>query len=222
MILKCLRPEPRDRDQGRTRDLSNRFAGPCLAGHSVFRVASYDYEHLYLLDGRNEAGFARYEQMWDIIEELSIKWRPQTWIIEGNAIQGGIARSDRIRELADRHGFTIQTHQTGKNKMDDTIGVASMAGTFLRGALSIPFGDDGAQKNFALLIDELKAWRSDVPTKMLRQDEVMALWFLHLHWQRVRIQLATPLGRRINVGGLPWKPAGYPGASAGYKPKTFR
>jgi hypothetical protein len=182
---------------------------PALAGHSVFRVAGFDYQRLYLLDGKNEEGLSRFEDMWDIIEELTIKWHPQVWIIEGNAIQGGIARSDRIKALSEKYGFTIVSHQTGRNKQDDVIGVASMAGTFLRGEISIPQGDDEARQSFAPLISELKAWRADVPTRFLRQDEVMCLWFIHLHWQRMRAQLASRIDRRVHTQGLPWKPSGY-------------
>lgn len=185
---------------------------PALAGHSVFRVASYDYDKLYLLDGRNEEGLARYEDMWDIIEQLTIKWQPQAWVIEGNAIQSGIAKSDRILNMSEKYGFSILSHQTGRNKMDDTIGVASMAGTFLRGELSIPYGDDEARQSFNILVNELKAWRPDVPTKLLRQDEVMCLWFLHLQWQRMRSNLASQINRNLNVGGLPWR--------SGFRPKV--
>ena len=204
MIDKCL-----DRDRGidpyKVPGIYRIAAlDPALAGHSVFRVASYEYDKLYLLDGKNEEGLARYEDMWDIIEQLTIKWRPQAWVIEGNAIQGGIAKSDRIIQMADRYGFSILTHQTGRNKQDDVIGVASMAGTFLRGELSIPYGDDEAQTSFNILIDELKAWRPDIPTKLLRQDEVMCLWFLHLQWQRMRSNLASQINRHMNIGGLPW------------------
>jgi hypothetical protein len=131
------------------------------------------------------------------------------WVIEGNAIQGGIGRSDRIQALAERYGFSIVSHQTGKNKQDDVIGVASMAGSFLRGEISIPWMGDEATQSFAILCDELKAWRADVPTRFLRQDEVMCLWFIHLHWQRMRNQLASRINRHVQTKGLPWSPAKY-------------
>ena len=178
---------------------------PALAGHSVFRVAAYDAERMYLLDGRNEEGLARYEDMWDIIENLTIKWRPQVWIIEGNAIQGGIAKSDRMVHMGEKYGFGIVAHQTGRNKMDDIIGVASMAGSFLRKEINIPDGDNESRDCFRQLRAELEAWRPDIPTKMLRQDEVMCLWFLHLHWQRMKTNLASQINRHMNIGGLPWR-----------------
>lgn len=182
---------------------------PALSGHSVFQVAGYDYDKLYLLDDRNEAGLARYEDMWDIMEELTIKWHPQIWVIEGNNIQGGIARSDQVIHMAEKYGFVVLPHQTGRNKMDDIIGVRAMAGSFLRGEINIPWGDANSQATFKTLCDELMAWRYDIPTKLLRQDEVMAFWFIWLHWHRMRNQLASHINRNVNIGGLPWKPAGY-------------
>ncbi len=183
---------------------------PALAGHAVFRVAGFDYNRLYLLDGANREGLARYEEMWDEIDRLSAKWHPQIWIIEGNAVQSGIARSDTIQDLARKHGFSIVSHQTGRNKQDEVIGVASMAGSFLRGEISIPWGTAEAEQEFAQLCSELQAWRPDVPTKLLRQDEVMALWFLHLHWQKMKSQLANRIDRRVVTKALPWTPTRYP------------
>lgn len=182
---------------------------PALVGHCAFMVSSFDYERLYLLDRRSREGIGRYEDMWDIIEELSALWRPQVWVIEGNAIQGGIARSDRILELAKRYGFRIEAHQTGRNKADETIGVASMAGSFIRREIDIPWGDDLSKETFGQLCEELRRWRPDVPGRLLRQDEVMALWFTHLHWQRMRSDLACRVERTFQARGLPWKPTGY-------------
>jgi hypothetical protein len=182
---------------------------PALAGHSVFRVAGFDYDKLHLLDGRNVEGLARFEDMYDIIEQFSIKWHPQKWIIETNNLQNAIGRSEQVQAMAAKYGFQIESHQTGKNKQDELLGVASMAGTFLRGELSIPYGDPEARESFDPLIDELKAWRADVPTRFLRQDEVMCLWFLHLSWQRTKTQLANRIDRHIYTKGLPWKSAAY-------------
>lgn len=184
---------------------------PALAGHSVFRIAAFSYDHLYLLDGCNLAELTRYEEMWDKIDELSAIWRPSNWTIEGNAVQGGIARSDAIQEIAKNRGFTITAHQTGRNKMDETIGVASMTQSFRTRSISIPWADPESQEAFAQLPIELKRWRADVPTKMLRQDEVMCLWFLHLRWQQLRHTLASRLDNNIQTRGLPWRPMGLPG-----------
>jgi hypothetical protein len=185
---------------------------PAVSGHAVFRVASYDYQKLYLLDGKNAEGLNTYEAMWDLIEQFTVKWLPNVWVIEGNNVQGGLLRSERILRMSEKYGFHLVAHQTGRNKQDDAIGVKSMASTFLRKEISIPWGDPEAKDNFQPLLDELRAWRDDVPTRMLRQDEVMALWFLHLQWQRDKTRLATQIDQHINIGGLPW--------STRYRPKV--
>ena len=182
---------------------------PALGGHCVFRIGSFDFQDLYLLDGLNYAGYERYDQIWDQMEEFTIKWRPQVWVIETNAIQGGIARSDRVTEMAEKYGFLVLPHQTGKNKQDEQIGVAAMATTFLSKHISIPWGTDEARGSFKPMVEQLKKWRPDIPTKMLVQDEVMALWFMHLFWQKYRAKFAVRVQHNVRRPGLPWKPTGY-------------
>ena len=188
---------------------------PAIAGHAVFRLADIDYEKMWLLDGVNAADLARYEAIWDIMEQLSAKWRPDVWVIEGNAIQGGLLRAERVEQMSKKYGFRIVAHQTGKNKQDDIIGVGSMASAFLRHEIDIPWGTPEAQTCFAPLEEELRRWRPDIPTKQLRQDEVMALWFLYLEWLRQRGDLASRIDGRVQMRGLPWKPTGYPTRKAG-------
>lgn len=183
---------------------------PALGGHTVWRIGSMDFERLWLLDGRNEEGLARYEDIYEVIDELSTKWRPNVWIIEGNAIQKGILRDDRVLALGAKHGFRIESHQTGHNKTDPLIGIPSMAGPFLRGEVSIPNGDDESRACFAPMIADLRRWRPDVPSRLLQQDEVMALWFQYLYWQRTKSELATNLDARITKSGLPWARTRYP------------
>lgn len=182
---------------------------PSLSGFASFKIASYDYERLFLLDGRNEGAVGRYEELYDMVETLSARWLPQAWIIEGNAIQKGLLRDDRLLDLSKKYGFLVLSHQTGRNKQDTTIGVASMAGAFRRGEIRIPWADDQSQATFSQLCKELKAWRPDVPTRMLRQDEVMALWFLYVHWQRARDDLAVKLSDHLRARGLPFRPTNY-------------
>lgn len=188
---------------------------PALAGHCVFRIGSFDFENLYLLDGLNFAGYERYDQIWDQMEAFTKKWHPQVWVIEGNAIQGGIARSDRVTEMAEKYGFMVLPHQTGKNKQDEQIGVASMATTFLAKKISIPWGTQEARENFGPMREQLLRWRPDIPTKLLVQDEVMALWFMHLFWQKYRTKFAVKISTNVSRGGLPWAPTRYPVAGGG-------
>jgi hypothetical protein len=206
-----------DRAKDRSRTLTSEAPGlftigmldPALAGHCVHRIASYDYGSFYLMDGRNSSGLTKYSEIWDLIEELTIKWRPSVWVIEGNSLQGGLMTDERLTDLAEHFGFRIEAHQTGKNKHDETIGVASMEGSFLRGEISIPWGDEATRFNFDALPDELEKWRADVPTKYLIQDEVMALWFGYLYWQRARASLANKVNQRVTTRGLPYAPTPY-------------
>lgn len=183
---------------------------PALGGHTVWRVGAMDFEKLWLLDGDNQEGLARYEDIYEGIDTLSKKWKPNVWIIEGNAIQKGLLRDDRVEALAKKHGFRIESHQTGHNKTDQQIGVASMDGAFLRHEISIPDADVDSKNCFAPMLHDLRRWRPDVPSRLLQQDEVMALWFLYLYWQRTKGDLAVNLSQTIHKSGLPWKPIRYP------------
>lgn len=189
-----------------------RMAGldPALGGHTVWRVASMDYDHLWMIDGKHEEGLSRYEEMYQGVDELSALWHPNAWIIEGNAIQKGLLKDDRMLALAKRHGFRIEAHQTGNNKTDPLIGIPSMAGAFLRHEISIPWGDDETRERFAPLLTDLRRWRPDVPSRLLQQDEVMVLWFNYLYWQRTKSDLASPIDARIQRPGLPWARTRYP------------
>lgn len=188
---------------------------PAVTGHASFGVADIDFEKMWLLDGRNIENPARYEVLWENMEELTQIWRPSIWVIEGNNIQGGLLRSDHVERMADRYGFKIVSHQTGKNKMDDLIGITSMAGSFLRHEIDIPWGTHEARETFEPLCEELLRWRFDIPTKQLRQDEVMKLWFMWLEWERQKGQLACRIDRRVTRRGLSYAPTQYPYAKAG-------
>ncbi|MDE2106175.1 MAG: hypothetical protein KGL39_53640 [Patescibacteria group bacterium] len=188
---------------------------PAIAGWAVFKVADITFDKMYLLYSQRIHDASRYETLWDALENISAVWRPDVWVIEGNAIQGGLLRSDRVQDMEKRYGFRTVAHQTGKNKQDDIIGVASMAGSFLRHEIDIPWGTLEAQEMFQPMIDELHRWRPDIPTKQLRQDEVMALWFLYIEWQRTKSQLASRIDTRIQRRGLPYSPTRYSFAKAG-------
>lgn len=190
---------------------------PAIAGFAVFKVADINFDKMHLVHSTRRQDASRFETLWDIMDDISAQFRPDIWIIEGNAIQGGLLRSDRVEAMAARYGFKIVAHQTGKNKMDDIIGVASMAGAFLRHEIDIPWGTVAAHEMFEPMLDELMRWRPDIPTKLLRQDEVMALWFIYLEWQRQKGQLACRMDKRVNVRGLPYSPTAYPFVRAGVR-----
>ena len=106
--------------------------------------------------------------------------------------------------MTQRYGFRVREHLTGMNKYDETIGVPSMALSFMRGEIDIPYAEDPATRHQAdQLIRQLKAWRPLKRGTKLRQDQVMALWFIWILW-RQRKQSFDLDTSQFNFGGLPW------------------
>ena len=165
---------------------------PALGGYAGYVSCSYDSNFLYVEGIRNEPGLQRYEEIFAILEQETIEHLPECWIIERNGMQKGLPRDDNLIALRDRYGFYIHEHFTGDNKIDDKIGIPSMAGAMNRGEIRFP-GTPEARQLMQPLIDELLDWRWDVPAKLLRQDLVLALWFVYLRWQTVRATLEQDL-----------------------------
>jgi hypothetical protein len=179
---------------------------PALGGHAAIRIFTFDYDKLYLLEGRHLIDLKRYSQLYNAMEELQILYRPSLWIIEGNSIQKGLITDERLEQMADQYKFKIEGHTTNVNKRDPKIGVASMEQSFRLGEIDIPYGSPNAEENVKYLLEDLRRWRPDIPAKQLRQDEVMALWFAYLYWMRMRGTLASKVSRHIpKRETMPWK-----------------
>lgn len=176
---------------------------PALSGYASIKVATYSYEGIWLIDSENVRSPGRYEELYDLVETYTKRWHPSEWVIEGNAMQKGLSRSDQLRAMQEKYGFILTPSFTSGNKFDPQIGVASMADAARRGEIHLPWGDDASKRQLAQLIKELRMWRPDIPTKMLRQDEVMALWFIYHRWQLLRKTLERK-AKPITIGGLPW------------------
>lgn len=112
-------------------------------------------------------------------------------IVESMNFQAGLARDERLQELRDFYGFAAREHLTGLNKYDPDIGVPSMATSFRKKEIVLPYGDDAVTRyEIEELMRQLRAWR---PAKVggvtvkrgnkQRQDRVMALWFAWILWQ---------------------------------------
>jgi hypothetical protein len=176
---------------------------PALSGYASIKVCTYTYDGLWLIDSENVRAPGRYEELYELVETYTKRWHPSEWVIEGNAMQGGLSRSNQLRQLQEKYGFILTPSFTSGNKFDPQIGVASMADAARRGEIHLPYGDEASKRQLAQLIKELRMWRPDIPTKMLRQDEVMALWFCYHRWQLLRKTLERK-SKPIIIGGLPW------------------
>lgn len=187
-----------------------RVAGldPALAGGNAISVWSYNADKFALLDRECRRGLARYEQILERIDWFAARYHFDLLVVETVAFQRGLADDDRLRALARQYGFRVREHITGRNKVDEMIGVSRMATSFSEGSIDLPWADEATQEIVEPLVRQLNAWRPDIPTKKLPQDDVMAMWFAWLAWQEQRGRIGHA-GRSFVRKGLPWKPSVY-------------
>lgn len=168
---------------------------------------------------REDIGFERNEQIMQSLDSV-IRWCNMTGrvtdvVIEDKNFQLGLKNDERMTEMSRRHGFQLRGHTTGWNKYDPDIGVASMATAFIKGEIILPWADDSlTQHEIGELKRQLYAWKPGVKGNKLRQDRVMALWFVWMLWQSRRKSLAgvgsstesgfrrQTVGWRVNERGL--------------------
>ncbi len=179
---------------------------PALGGGNAIVVAQTTSTQFRVLAAQVDYGLARNEDIFAVIRSMC-RHRFTEMVVEKNSQQRGIARDDRLRELAKQFGFRITEHETGKNKWDFAYGVGAMAGSFIKGEIRFPDATPACRRAMEHLRTELLAWRPNVDPKLLRQDLVMALWFTWLGWMRKRKRQASEgEDRSWRVGGTPWKP----------------
>lgn len=164
---------------------------PALGGGCALGVGWYanpnGQPRLELLDMDYRFGLSRTEQILEMIGTAAVRYRFTKLKVEENAFQKALRNDDRLRQMSYEYGFIIEPHQTqGYNKRDPVLGVAAMAGSFTRSEILIPAGDEAARVRFEPLVVQLRAWRATVPTRLLRQDCVMMLWFMWLDWMEYR------------------------------------
>ena len=159
---------------------------------------------------REDTGLTRNEQILSVVEEAVLQCMRNgasvsDVVIEAMVFQKGLSRDERLIEMTQRYGFRVREHLTGVNKYNETIGVPSMALSFMRGDIDIPYADDKSTRHMVdQLIRQLKAWRPLKRGTRLRQDQVMALWFIWILW-RQRKQSFDVDSSQFNFKGLPWK-----------------
>lgn len=206
--------DARDLDRPITRARNHRVPivgslDPALGGQNALIIAAHHADRLEILDLDSESGLARTEQIYAKIADMSMSYGVQTWVIEQDSLQKGMVNDDRLRTLGRELGFRVVPHTTARRKSDPIMGVAAMAGSFLRKEVELPFGDNFARSKMELLATELRAWRPNVSGKLLRQDLVMALWFNWKYWRELMPTGGPNSTSAWNRQGLPWSPSGY-------------
>ena len=153
---------------------------------------------------REDIGFERNEQIMASLESV-IRWCELSGnvtdvVIEDKNFQLGLKNDERLSEMSRKHGFSIRGHTTGWSKYDPDIGVASMATSFIKGEIVLPWAEDRLTRHeIGELERQLYAWRPGIKGNKLRQDRVMALWFVWMLW-RSRSKSLNGVGSTDNRG----------------------
>ncbi len=177
---------------------------PALGGGNAVIAASWKQDRLSIIDCQVDYGLGRTEQILGVIDGFAARYRPQFVVMETTAMQKGFARDDRLAEIAAHWGFTMREHDTAGIKADPVLGVGAMASSFSRGEIRLAAGDDLTRRRLEPLVTELLSWRPDRSGRDLKQDTVMAMWFVWRWWAQARTYAATT-GNDFKGRGLPWK-----------------
>lgn len=177
-------------------------------GVTAITALQYTSDSISVIDGERHSDFVQGEQILDLIESYAIRYAPQHVVIETVAFQRALARDERLQSMSRAYGFQVHAHNTGRNKIDTIMGVAAMATSFIREEITFPWegGDTSiSAQRMEPILAELRAWRPNVPTKLLTQDFVMSLWFA---WMFI-LNARHGMGIKANGWqrqGLPWTP----------------
>jgi len=190
---------------------------PSIKGRNALVVASYSTDRFEVLDAYAEPDLGSTEAILSRVEAAAALHHFDTLVVEINAFQRGLVEDQRLRALSREHGFRIVPHLTGRNKLDEDLGVARMPTSFVQGHMSLPYRDAESIRRMDFLAEELYNWRPHISGTRLRQDLVMALWFCWLQWQAHRqsyIRRGAPgvsgVKRRHR---LPYRPTSLPARS---------
>lgn len=100
--------------------------------------------------------------------------------VEKNGFTNLMLTHHRITE-AKRKGIRIETHETGRNKLDEIGGVKSMEAIFRDGLVSFPFKTDRDQKLTREIVDQFVYFSfSRSGRRKSHTDYPMATWFAEL------------------------------------------
>lgn len=179
---------------------------PSMAGTVALLAAAFHRDRLEILDLVTIDHPGSLDPVFTHLRQFGGRYHPTGLIVEINAFQKSLITNSDLRRIATEYGFWMRPHTTGTNKADPTLGVAAMASSFLSAQVRIPYADDHARARMAPLLFELETWRPNIPTRLLKQDTVMALWFAWRHWQEwrqtVRDDTVRPASRPSWLRGL--------------------
>lgn len=184
---------------------------PALGGINCLTAWQVTSKKLYLVAVQEDRGFGRNEQIMEALETMVLRMKGlggnvTDVVIETMNFQRGLARDERLQEMANRYGFATREHLTGVNKYDPDIGVPSMSSTFIKKEIDLPWkADERTRQIVGEFREQHLRWKPGVKGNILRQDMVMSEWFVWILWMsRRRNHLAA--GTNFKGSGLPWTP----------------
>lgn len=193
---------------------------PAIGGKNVVMAMHFASDRLVVLDIQEDEDLARNSsiaaKVGDVCERmLAIGMNPTTLVIESMAFQKGLMEDEFFLDLSRKYGLRLESHETGMNKYDEDIGMASLASSVEAGSIDIPWGDERSEFMSEQLISQFHAWkpiRDRMTGKLkfqrgnrLRQDQLMALWFGWIWWTSLRTN-QTATQSSFTMGGLPFTP----------------
>lgn len=108
------------------------------------------------------------------------------WVtVETKGFQKAIVEDDAFLELRNEIGFEVIAFETNWKKNDEDYGVTQMARSMERGEFDFPTSDALSKARFAGLFSEFYNWRPSRGTQLV-QDELMAAYFNHHKWHKMR------------------------------------
>lgn len=145
------------------------------------------------------------QELNSVVSSMNLTGRVTDVVIESMNFQKGLARDERLIDMQRHHGFALREHLTGWNKYDENVGVASMVTSFVKGEIELPWAEDDLTRNeIGELIRQLKAWKPRARGSKLRQDRVMALWFVWILWRQRWKSTDVDTSPSWKRQGVPW------------------
>ena len=182
---------------------------PALGGQNCVIACEVGQNKLIVRKIREVSGLRQNEQIMQeinhVVQGCNLTGRVTDVVIETMGFQKGLANDERLLEMQTHYGFAMRSHLTGWNKYDEDIGVPSMCESFLRGEIVIPWADDAETRlEMEELCRQLRAWKPGKRGTKLRQDRVMALWFVWIVWRQRRKSSNVGDTSAFKTNALPW------------------
>lgn len=189
---------------------------PSIGGVNAFFVGGLHPKKLEFLWVDERTDLASNEAIMNVLEELCHQFSTNGCyvsdvIIETMAFQKGLVEDQALKRVQKRFGFQVREHLTGVNKYDENIGVPSMVTNFIREEIDLPWAPHGATRTMVGdFVNQLYAWKPKLRGTRLRQDQVMAFWFVWILWRdQVRRMQVEASNVEVSSRRLPWTPTSF-------------